>query len=136
MKSITNRLFLFAATAMFLGTTAFGQTTLKADIPFAFHVPGGGVSGGKLSIQLRNAGNGKIANLYNYNSHSSALAVTYKLWTKSGEAAQPRLVFRCGDNGCMLSEIWTLDGGYGVPQGKPGAHEYLTSIPLAEKQGN
>ena len=40
MKSITNRLFVFAATAVFLGTTAFGQTTMRADVPFAFHVTG------------------------------------------------------------------------------------------------
>jgi hypothetical protein len=135
MKSITNRLFLFAASALFLGTTAFGQT-LSADVPFAFHVPGGGVDGGKFTIQLQNAGTGKVVNMYNYDSHRGALAVTYKLWSKPGEVVRPRLVFRCGDNGCMLSEVWTLDGGYRVPQAKPGAHEYLASIPLSVKQGN
>ena len=136
MKSITNRLFVFAATAVFLGTTAFGQTTLRADVPFAFHVPGGGVDAGNYAIHLENGANGKVVNFYNHDSHRSALAVTSRLFAKSGEAIQPRLVFRCGDTGCALSEVWTLDGGYGVSQGKPRAHEYLASIPLTVQQGN
>src|SRR5947209_2924205 len=41
MKSIANRLFLFAAAALSLGTVAYGQTTVKADVPFAFRTPGG-----------------------------------------------------------------------------------------------
>ena len=32
MKSITNRLFVVAAVALSLGTVAYGQTTLKADV--------------------------------------------------------------------------------------------------------
>jgi hypothetical protein len=136
MKSIINRLFVFAATAVFLGTTAFGQTTLRADVPFAFHVPGGGVDAGNYVIHLENGGIGKLVTVYNNGSHRSALAVTFQLNAKPGEAIQPRLVFRCGDTGCALSEVWTLDGGYGVPQGKPGAHEYLASVPLTAQHGN
>jgi hypothetical protein len=136
MKSITNRLFVFAATAAFLGTAAFGQTTLRADVPFAFHVPGGGVDAGNYLIQLENGGIGKIVTVYNHDSHRSLLAVTFRIDAKPGEAIRPRLVFRCGDTGCALSEVWTLDGGYGVPQGKASAHEYLASIPLTVKQGN
>ena len=48
MKSIANRLFLFAAAALSLGTAAYGQNILKADIPFAFRGPGGAPSGGTL----------------------------------------------------------------------------------------
>ena len=136
MKSITNRLFVFAATAVFLGTTAFGQTTMRADVPFAFHVTNGGVDAGNYLIQLENGGIGKIVSVYNHDSHRSVLAVTFQLSAKPGEAIRPRLVFRCGDTGCALSEVWTPNGGYGVPQGKPGAHQYLASIPLTAQQGN
>jgi hypothetical protein len=136
MKSITNKLFAFAATAVFLGTTAFGQTTMRADVPFAFHITGGGVDAGNFVIQLQNGGTGKLLNLYNKDSRRAALAVTFQLSAKPGEAIRPRLVFRCGDAGCALSEVWTAEGGYGVPQRKPGAHEYLASIPLTVQQGN
>jgi hypothetical protein len=136
MKSITNRLFVFAATAVFLGTTAFGQTTMRADIPFAFHVTNGGVDAGNYLIQLENGGVGKIVSVYNHDSHRSVLSVTFQLSAKPGEAIRPRLVFRCGDAGCALSEVWTPNGGYGIPQAKPGAHQYLASIPLTVQQGN
>jgi|HubBroStandDraft_6_1064221.scaffolds.fasta_scaffold383093_2 hypothetical protein len=136
MKTITNRLFAFAATAVFLGATAFGQTTMRADVPFAFHITGGGVDAGRYDIRLENGGIGKIVTVYNNDSHRSALAVTFRLNAKPGEAIRPRLVFRCGDTGCALSEVWTVDGGYGLPQVKPGAHEYLASIPLTAHQGN
>jgi hypothetical protein len=136
MKTITNRLFVFAATAVFLGTTAFGQTTMRADVPFAFHITGGGVDAGHYDVRLENGGTGKIVTVHNNDSHRAAVAVTFQLSAKSGEAIHPRLVFRCGDTGCALSEVWTADGGYGIPQGKPRAHEYLASIPLAVQHGN
>ncbi len=136
MKSITNRFFVFAATAVFFGTAAFGQTTMRADVPFAFHVPGGGVDAGNYVIHLENGGNEKIVNFYNNDSHRSALAVSFRLFAKPGEAIRPRLVFRCGDTGCALSEVWSLDGGYGIPQGKPRAHEYVASIPVKVQRGN
>lgn len=136
MKSITNRLFVFAAAAAFLGTTAFGQTALRADVPFAFHVIGGGADAGNYAIQLDNGGTGKIVTVYNHDSHRAVLAVTSQLVAKPGEVIRPRLVFRCGDTGCALSEVWTPDGGYSIPQRKIGAHEYLASIPLAVQQGN
>jgi hypothetical protein len=136
MKSITNRLFAFAATAVFLGTTAFGQTTLRADVPFAFHVPGGGVAAGNYVIHLENAGSEKTVNFYNNDSHRSALTVAFPLPAKPGEAIRPRLVFRCADTGCALSEVWTFDGGYGIQQSKPRAHEYLASIPIKVQEGN
>jgi hypothetical protein len=36
MKSIANRLFVVAAAALSLGTAAYGQSPLKANVPFAF----------------------------------------------------------------------------------------------------
>jgi hypothetical protein len=136
MKSITNRLFGFAATAVFLGTTAFGQTTMHANVPFAFHVTGGGVDAGHYDIRLANGGSGKVVTVYNNDSHRAALAVTIQLTAKPGEAIRPRLVFHCGDTGCALSEVWTADGGYGLRRVRPGAHEYLSSIPLTVQHGN
>lgn len=141
MKRFTNQLFAFAATAVFVGTTlgqttAFGQTTLRADVPFAFRISGGGVDAGNYLIQLENGGTGKVVTVYNRASHHAALAVTFQLAAKPGEAIRPRLIFRCADTGCALSEVWTPDGGYGVTQGKPRPHEYLASIPLKVQQGN
>jgi hypothetical protein len=137
MKSITNRFFLFAATAVFFGTTAFGQTTMKADVPFAFSIPGGaGASAGNYVINLDSNGGTKVLRLYNVDTHHSAVAITFGAGGGPGDQVEPRLVFRCGDEGCALSEIWTLNGGYAVAHGKIRPHEYLASIPLTIHQGN
>jgi hypothetical protein len=136
MKSLTNKFFLFAASAVFFGTTAFGQTT-KADVPFAFSMPGGaGEAAGNYVINLDTHNGGKVARLYNVDTHHAAVAITFRAGGGPLEPRNPRLVFRCGDAGCVLSEIWTLDGGYALPQGKIRPHEYLASIPLTIHQGN
>jgi hypothetical protein len=137
MKSITNRFFLFAASAVFFGTTAFGQTTMKADVPFAFNIPGGaGEAAGNYVINVDANGGTKVLRLYNADTHHSAVAITYGAGGGPFEKVAPRLVFRCGEAGCALSEIWTLNGGYTVAHGKIRHHEYLASIPLTIHQAN
>ena len=42
MKTLSNRIALFAASAIVFGTVAFGQTApVKAEIPFAFRTTAG-----------------------------------------------------------------------------------------------
>jgi hypothetical protein len=135
MKSITNRLFLFAATAVFCGTTAFGQTA-KADVPFAFSIPGGTVAPGNYVVNLDTRNGGKVLRLYNADTHQGAVAITFKAGGGPAEQRESRLVFRCGDAGCALSEIWTANGGYAIAPVKVRQHEYLASIPLTIHQGN
>jgi hypothetical protein len=65
MKSITNRIFVFAAFALSLGTFAYGQTTLKANVPFAFAVPGGPAQAGQYTIQIENGAGGKVVHISN-----------------------------------------------------------------------
>ena len=57
MKNIANRILLFAAAALSLGTAAYGQT-LKADVPFAFRAVGTPSTAGRCTVQLKNNGNG------------------------------------------------------------------------------
>ncbi len=137
MKSLTTSFFLFTATALFLGTTAFGQTTMKADVPFAFNIPGGaGEAAGNYVINLDNQSGGKVLRFYNTDTHHAAVAITFGAGGGPMEKVDPRLVFRCGNEGCALSEVWTLNGGYAVAHGKVRHHEYLASIPLTIHQGS
>ena len=46
MKNIANRLIVLAASAFALGTVAFGQTRMTAEIPFAFHTVTGTLPAG------------------------------------------------------------------------------------------
>ncbi len=136
MKSIANRLVLFGATALFLGTAAYGQTALKADIPFAFRIPGGVAPAGTYRVQPDFSTGSKIMRLSNYQTRRSLLSVGFSLDNNPTAATAPRLVFRCGDEGCQLSEVWTYNGGYGLPVKRVRTHEYLSSIPLTVSHGD
>jgi hypothetical protein len=129
MKSIANRLFLFAAAALSLGTVAYGQTTLKADVPFAFRMPGGPTAAGHYTVQLQSSGSGKIVVINNRQTRRSALSISNRLGGNA-KAIAPRLVFRCAESGCQLSEVWTPDGGYSLPVSHVHDPEYTASIPL------
>lgn len=138
MKNLANRLFLFAATAVFLGTAAYGQTGLKTTIPFGFRLPGGGAAAGNYVIRLHSTGNTWVVHFYNTDTHKSLLtASSSSLSTGVPSAIRPRLVFRCSDeSGCALSEIWTPAGGYSVAVAKARGYEYVASIALNVNRGN
>ena len=136
MKSITNRFFLFAATAVFFGTTAFGQTT-KAGIPFSFSIPGGASeAAGNYVVNVDTHNSGKVLRLYNTDTHHAVVAIAFSTGGGPREKVDPRLVFRCNDEGCALSQVWTVNGGYELAHGKIRPHEYLASIPLTIQKGN
>jgi len=130
MKSITNRLVLFAAATLSLGTLAYGQNNLRADVPFAFRGPGGTASAGHYSVQLEANGGGYIAQIRNRVTGRGVISITNRLEGKPGAAIAPRLVFRCAETGCQLSEIWTLNGGFILPVKHVHDPEYVASVPL------
>jgi hypothetical protein len=130
MKSIANRLFVVVAVALSLGTFAYGQTTLKADVPFAFAVPGGPAQAGQYTVEIKDLAGSKIVQISSNETGRSVLALPHRLVAPVNGVIAPRLVFRCGEEGCHLSEIWTLNGGYSIPAGHGRNPEYLASIPL------
>ena len=132
MKSITNRLFLFAAAALSLGTVAYGQTTLKADVPFAFAIRGveATSAAGNYTVRLENTGNGSLARITDRVTGRGMFSLTIPLGSKVGAEIAPHLVFRCVETGCQLSEIWTSAGGFKIPVKHVRESGYLASIPL------
>lgn len=131
MKSIANRLFLFSAAALSLGTAAYGQNLMKADVPFAFHGPAGTASAGHYIVRVESNGGGYIAQIRDRATGRGVISITNRLDNKSGAAVAPHLVFRCAEGaGCRLSEIWTLTGGFSVPVKHVRNPEYVASIPL------
>jgi hypothetical protein len=130
MKSIANRLFLFAAAALSLGTTAYGQNILKADIPFAFRDAGGAAPAGHYTVRVENNGSAYLAQIKNRATGRGLVGLTNRLGSKVGAEIAPRLVFRCTEAGCQLSEIWTRDGGFSVPVKHVRDPEYVASVAL------
>ena len=136
MKNIANRLSVFAAVALFCGTVAYGQTTLKANVPFGFRIPGGTVPAGHYQIQLKNTGSGTIVQMWDFETRRSAMSVGFLLSDHPRTPVVPRLEFQCGAAGCALSRIWTLNGGVGVPINHSRRYEYTASIPLGVANGD
>jgi hypothetical protein len=131
MKSIANRLFLFAAATLSLGTAAYGQNLMKADVPFAFHGPAGTGPAGHYIVRVESNGGGYVAQIRDRVTGKGAFSLAIPMDSKGGAAVEPHLVFRCAEGaGCQLSEIWTLTGGFSVPVKHVRNPEYVASIPL------
>jgi hypothetical protein len=131
MKIVANRLFLFTAVALSLGTAAYGQSLLRASVPFAFQVPGAAAFAGHYTVRLENSGTGKIVQITNNETGRSTVSLSYALDTNSRGPISPRLVFRCGETGCALSEVWTATAGVRLPVSRVRGPEYLASVSLA-----
>jgi len=131
MKNIANRFFLFAAAALSLGTAAYGQNTMRANVPFAFAVRGvAGASSGQYTVRLENNGAGSIAQIRDSVTGKGVVSLATPLDSKVGAAIRPHLVFLCAEAGCQLSEIWTFTGGFKIPVKHVRESEYVASIPL------
>jgi hypothetical protein len=129
MKSIANRLTLIAAAALSLGTAAYGENILRANVPFAFRVPAGTASAGRYTVRIEHTGGGYLAQVRDSATGRGVISLTYRMYN-SGPQVAPHLVFQCAQTGCQLSEIWTLTGGFTVPVKHVREREYVTSVPL------
>jgi hypothetical protein len=129
MKSIANRLFVFAAAALYLGTAAYGQDILNANVPFAFRGPAGAEPAGHYTVRIVNNGGGYLAQVRDSATGRGGVSFANRL-DNGGAAIAPHLVFRCAETGCRLSEIWTPTGGFSVPVKHVREPEYLASVPL------
>jgi hypothetical protein len=81
LKTIANRLIVFAVSSIALGTMAFGQTRMTAEIPFAFRTVNGDLPAGNP--------------MYN----------AYRIATDA-----PVVEFLCGASGCALKALRTSEG--------------------------
>jgi hypothetical protein len=139
MKSFTSRLAMFAASAFVLGTMAYGQTSMKAEIPFAFHTTNAVLPAGTYTInQVSSPGVPNTVRLFDIVSHRSVLAVSLPADT-SRPVDKPSLVFACGEQGCKLRAIKTTSGTYSYPESHKSSrdHEALSmiEIPLTPRHG-
>jgi hypothetical protein len=141
MKSFTNRLAIFAASAVVLGTMAYGQTSMNAEIPFAFHTANASLPAGNYTItRLAGASVTNTLRLYNTESHRSVLAASLPIDVVRTAAEKPVLVFACTEQVCTLSDIKTSNGTYSYPAARKTAHDReavsMIEIPLTPRNGD
>ena len=115
MKMNWVRAITLSAAALTLGSAAYGQSRLVADIPFSFRINGTEIPAGTYSVErMQNAGTNVVL-LTNGHDHKMVMGIS----DYYGEQNAPRLVFSCREGGaCTLAQVW--DGrGAGVKFGTP-----------------
>jgi hypothetical protein len=137
MKSFINRLVMFAASAVVLGTMAYGQTTMNAAIPFAFHTANATLPAGNYTVnRVTTASN--TMRLYNTESSRGVFVASLPVdWYSTVQ--KPVLVFACAEQGCTLREIKTSNGTYTYPEHKTARDREsvsLIQVPLTVRNGD
>ncbi len=140
MKTVANRLIVFAASALAFGTVAYGQTRMTAEIPFAFHTATGTMPAGTYSFsKLRLNGAENMISVQNTATHRtlSAGMATVDVYRRTDDPARPVLKFLCLDGDCSLKAIISGDGSlvYQTPQ-KSSAKETVVSLPMKLSNGD
>ena len=140
MKTLANRLVMFAASAAALGTMAYGQPQMKAEIPFAFSVGSASLPPGSYLFYRQSLGAVTKMVLENTASHHMVFAVGAYV-DSHDRPSHPSAVFVCVNGGCSLSAIKTDNGtlNYAAPHKaarEQGALGSVVSIPLTSRKGD
>jgi hypothetical protein len=128
MKTLTNRIALFAASAVVLGTMAYGQTNqMKADIPFAFHAGNGVLPAGEYTVSNeRTPAGSAYTTLRSVSLKKGVIALGSP--NDAHAAGSPILVFRCARQGCALAAIRSSQGTVTYNSGKAWPKEEVATI--------
>jgi len=122
MKTIAYRIIVIAASVIALGTTAFGQTRMTAEIPFSFRTASGTMPAGTYEFnRAPSAVLGHSIIIRNVATDKSVFAGNSLFNSYSRATEAPVAVFVCGTDGsCALKALKTRDGSteYDVPKSK------------------
>ena len=141
MKNVTTSALILAAAALtFSVTAAFAQSTtrLKAEIPFSFRIGSQQYPAGTYETSVIGTNTGaKVVKIVNMESGTPrvvmASARAYPRNAASEESGA-RLVFRCENSGCVLSQVWPGNFANGMqfttPAAKLGDPTHLAVIRL------
>jgi hypothetical protein len=128
MTRLTTKLMI-AAAALVAAGAASAQTTMKADIPFAFQASGKLLAAGTYDVVLRGGDvNTVIIRRYNHDG-----VVAMPIDRKEGKAENAKLVFVCAHGTCSLSQVWSGSGSgleFKTPKLERGEQASLAVIPL------
>ncbi|MDP9170841.1 MAG: hypothetical protein M3N54_09520 [Acidobacteriota bacterium] len=140
MKTLTNRIALFAASAVVLGTMAYGQDrVVKAEIPFGFRTTNAKLPAGEYIVTQSTAHDGGyITVLLNRDSRQSVMVLGGPVEREASGA--PVMTFQCGSEGCALASLRTSQGttSYRVsrPRKSRDNEVAIVRVPLLTRSGD
>jgi len=112
MTNFTNRL-LMAAAALVASAGLSSAQTLTAKVPFDFQVGGQELPAGT-QVFGKLASGSPVYKISNPGARKNAAFIGQAPSTPKADS-QERLVFECGPESCVLTELWTSEYGYRVP---------------------
>ena len=140
MKRYTNIAATAAVVLMITAGVASAQSTMKAEVPFAFTVGNKVIDAGTIRVRFSGE-NVKLLLVDNFATKQAYLAMpkSYgdapKNWVESGQA---RLLFDCSTGTCTLAQVWQGQGSvYNVY--RPGTRSgdvHLTEIVMKLDKGD
>ena len=137
MKTNLTRTLILAAVSLTGGAAAYGQSDTVADVPFLFRAAGQEFDAGAYTISQYGHSNSGILVLYNREAGVTRFLTTRGPADES-KYAQPKMVFRCGDeSGCALASVQLANGRewkLRIPHLKPSEMERIAVIYLDRKQ--
>ena len=142
MKRITNYVTTAAAVLIATAGVASAQNTLKAEVPFAFHVGSNVMEPGTIRVQVMSRQTGNQALVVSNSDAKRSYVVLPKStgdapknWIASGV---PKLGFDCSSGTCILAKAWNGEG-YAYEFYRPktkGGETLLTEIVMTPDRGN
>jgi hypothetical protein len=139
MKTMANRMIVLAAGVIALGSVAFGQSSMKAEIPFAFHTASGTLPAGTYELrETQLGGNPHLVILRNLASQKSAFAgvPAYNAYrtARNGSVVE----FVCVERSCALKAIRTGWSSleYATPQKSKDGEKRMAVVSIALKPLN
>jgi hypothetical protein len=131
---------MFAAGIVLLGTMAYGQERMKAQIPFAFNAANAPLPAGNYEFESPSIhGSATTIRVLNSDSHKTVVVLSLPLdpYHKAGDV--PTANFVCQRGTCQLSAIRTYAGTFQYPaphkSGRDKESLSLLTIKLAEVNG-
>ena len=137
MKTIANQILQCAVGAVLLSASAFAQSNLIANVPFAFHANKLNMPAGSYRVDAETThGGAPVIVLRNQADQNKVFALGSPLGSTIANRG-PRLVFRCNEGVCDLRQNWTPEAGYSYPSHtKDRADDRLASIPLTNPKAD
>jgi hypothetical protein len=131
MKTLANRIVMFAASAAALATMAYGQPRAQAKIPFAFHTANATLPAGSYLVSRVSRGTLGVLLLENTASHRSAI-VSGTDFDARATASDPSIVFACVNGNCSLKAIRMDDGtlNFLARNKAPVGQETASTVPI------
>lgn len=129
MKNLSSKMMVAALALTGVASLASAQQ-LKSEIPFPFRVSGTLMPAGSYEISESTSNSSPIFRMLNTDVHRPVLVVPNGNIGSATSFTDTKLVFRCGDMGCALAQIWTGQalGAYSVPTPKRVTHDEVSML--------